>query len=310
MGVRRIFCLVVLAAACALGQGQAFSFAVLSDIQSGTDTWQNALAEIRDRKVNPEPVFPPAELVLVVGDLRHGIKDMGPEAGEGHVFEGATPRPVFLPVVGNHEFDKEGEHFRYMRDVLLPALRGAVRRHETSCDYYYDHRNVRIIAVDGYTDLGKGGVINDKGREWVERVITETPPVIEHVFVAFHEPAFPRKRHVGDSFDQDRKRRDAFWRMLLAHRGRVRAVFVGHTHLYSRMRVLDPSGEAANDPKAFPDEAGGLWQINAAQAGIDGVSTIVQVRVAGEGVLFRALQAEKGAGKLFALADAWTWCAE
>lgn len=294
---------LVLTINCATSQvqpsEQTFSFAVLSDLQSGADSFKNALLEVRDGKVSP--AFTPAELILIVGDL-NPVKSCYEE--NLNVFADASPRPVFLPVIGNHEFDEGGSSFRYVRDVLISSVPRAVRRHPTSCDYYLDHKNVRMIAVDAYTDLGKHGVINDEGREWVEQVIKATPPSIEHIFISFHEPAFARGRHVGDSFDQDPEQRNAFWRMLLLYRDRVRAVFVGHTHVYSRMQVLDPAGLAANDPMAFPIEDGGIYQVNAATAG--GANTIVQVQVEGKKLDFRVLQAKIGSNKPFAEVDKWS----
>ena len=284
------------------GPEPAFSFAVLDDPRGQSDTWKNALSEIRDRKVNPEPVFTPAELIVVAGD-------MDPLAARysdyQKVFAGVAQRPVFLPVIGNHEFENGGEHFRYARDVVIPSIPRAVRRHPTSCDYYLDCKNVRIIVVDGYTDLGKDGVINDEGRQWVEQVITAAPLSINHIFISFHEPAFPRVRHIGDSFDQNPEQRNAFWRMLLKHKDRVRAVLVGHTHSYYRMRVLDPAGTAANNPQVFPDEDGGIYQVDAGAAGNGDENTIVQVQIEGKKLFFRVLQAKNGAAEPFAEIDKW-----
>jgi len=281
---------------------QKFSFAVLADPRGHGDTWKNALLEIRDRNANREPTFTPAELIVVAGDM-----DPLSSRHEDYlyVFTNADTRPVFLPVIGNHEFENGGVHFEYARDVLIPAIPHAVRRHAASCDYYVDHKNARIIVVDGYTELGKNGVINDEGRQWVEQVIKATPSAIKHVFVCFHEPAFPRFRHVGDSFDEDPQQRNAFWRMLLKYRNKVCAVFVGHTHAYYRTRVLDPAGMAANDPQSFPDEDGGIYQVDAGAAGNAGVNTIVQVQIENESVLFRVLQAKEGAGMPFVEIDNW-----
>jgi hypothetical protein len=222
------------------------------------------------------------------------------------IFAGSENLPLLLPVIGNHEFENGGTHFRYARDVLVPSIPHAVRMNATSCDYYLDHKNVRIIAIDAYTTLGKGGVINDQGREWVEQVIKKTPSSIDHIFISFHEPAFPRYRHLRDSFNQNPKQRNAFWQMLLKHKDRVRAVLVGHTHAYYRMRVLDPAGAAANDPNVFPDEEGGIYQIDAGAAGNGKVSTIVQIQTQGKSVLFRVIQAERGAHKSFAEVDRWS----
>jgi hypothetical protein len=282
---------------------QRFSFAVLADPREHGATWTNALLEIRDGKANQEPAFTPAELIVVAGDIDPLVSR---HEDYQHVFTNANTRPVFLPVIGNHEFDNRGEHFRYARDVLIPSIPGAVRRHATSCDYYLDHKNMRIIAVDGYTDLGKDGVINDEGRQWVEQVIKATPSSIDHIFISFHEPAFPRKRHLWDSFNQEPERRNAFWRMLLEYGDRVRAVLVGHTHFYYRIRVVDPAGIAANDVKAFPNEDGGLYQIDAGAAGNGEFNTIVQVQIEGRKLLFRALQAKNGRDEPFAEIDKWS----
>jgi hypothetical protein len=291
---------------CILSKGeeseQRFSFAVLADPRNYGDTWTNALLEIRDRKCNRDPIFSPAELIVVAGDmdpLASRDKDFR------QVFTNADTRPIFLPVIGNHEFDNGGESFRYARDVLIPSIPRVARRHAGSCDYYLDFRNVRIFSIDGYTDIGNDGVINDEGRLWVEQVIKATPSSIDHIFISFHEPAFPRIRHVGDSFDQDAEKRNAFWRMLVEHGDRVRAVFVGHTHFYSRMRVLDPAGAAANNPQAYPDEDGGIYQVIAGASGQGSLNTIVNVQIEGKNVLFRVLQAEIGSNMSFTEIDEW-----
>jgi len=280
-----------------------FDIAVLADPRDQGDTWKNALLEIRSGNAGTKPPRAPVELILVAGDmdpLESRYEDYR------NVFTNADTRPILLPVIGNHEFENGSVHFRYARDILIPSLRGAVRRHPVSCDYYLDHRNVRIIAVDGYTELGKGGVINERGSQWVEQVIKETPSSMDHIFIAFHEPAFPRFRHIGNSFDKDPELRNAFWGMLLRHREKVRAVLVGHTHSYYRLRVRDPAGKSANDPGTFPDEDGGIFQIDAGSAGNSPTSTIIQVQIAGRNVFFRVLQAKQGANQPFFEVDKWS----
>ena len=139
-----------------------FSFAALADPRDKSDAWKNALGEIRHRNAHPEPEWAPVEMIVVAGDmdpLKSRYKDYQ------HLFANEKTRPIFLPVIGNHEFDYFGAHFRRARDVLIPSIPGVARRHAASCDYYLDHKNVRIIVVDGYSDLGKRGVINDKGRQ-------------------------------------------------------------------------------------------------------------------------------------------------
>jgi len=298
---------LVLMTSCATGKvappEHNFSFAVLADPRNQGASWKNALVEIRDGTVNTEPAFMPVELIVVAGDmdpLKLRYEDYL------SVFTNAVTSPILLPVIGNHEFGNSAVHFRYARDVLIPSIPGAVCRHDKSCDYYLDHGNVRIIVIDSYTDVGKNGVVNDEGRQWVEKIIKATPLSIDHIFISFHEPAFPRYRHVGNSFDLNPKLRNAFWNMLLENKDRVRAILVGHTHRYSRMRVLDPAGKDANDPKTFPDEEGGIYQIDAGAAGNGEVNTIVQVQVEGKNLFFRVLQAKNGSNMPFAEIDKWS----
>jgi len=300
-----LICLLFLAACSTSWAGtseKGFSIAVLADPRSYSETWKNALSEIRDMKTNPAPGIMPAELLIVAGDI-------DPLASRyldfQQVFNTADSRPLFLPVIGNHEFDDGGEHFRYARETIIPSLPNVVRRHATSTDYYIDHKNIRIIVIDGYTDLGKYGVINEKGRQWVEQIIMGTPSDIDHIIVSFHEPAFPRFRHTNRSFDRDPGLRNDFWRMLLKYREKVHAVFVGHTHAYYRMRILDPGGIPANDTKVFPDEDGGIYQIDAGAAGNGSMNTIVQMQVEGKKLRFRTLQAKNGAKKPFTEMDRW-----
>jgi len=273
---------------------------VISDPHGAGRVWRAALEEIRDARTNPPPRFNPAELVAVVGDM-----DPAPPHFEVflNVFSSPATRPLFLPVIGNHsdELDEIG----YVRDSIIPALPGTVRRHGASCDFYLDHQNARFIVVDAYTELGYKGVINAAGREWVERAIVSAPPSVEHIFIFSHEPAFPRYRHLGSSFNEDRHARDAFWRMLVGHRDRVRAFFAGHIHRYYRMRVRDPRGRAANDTSLFPDEEGGVYQVEDGAVGPGMTRTIVLVQVDGERITVRALQSGFWSPGNFSVKDQW-----
>ena len=288
------------------GSTSSFAFAATADPRAMGKTWINALTEIRDRRVNPAPEFPPAAFLIVAGDL-----DPAPDRHNDFlkVFADTNGRPAFLPVVGNHEFEKGGATFRDIRDRLIPAIPGVARRSEKTGDYVFDHRNVRVIAVDAYTEMGQKAVIGEKGRLWVEQVIRSSPPAIEHVILTLHAPFFPRIRHTREAMDAAPAERDAFWRMLLLHRDRVRAVIVGHTHNYYRMRVADPAGPAA-DSKSLPDEAGGLWQIDVGAAGNAATNTVVLARVDGPVIRFRTLQARAGPDQAFIVREEWEVRAE
>lgn len=286
----------------AFQESRGFSFIAVSD--PGYSAWRKALAEIRDMRNNPAPKFSPVEFIHVVGDLYPPSKIY---ADYTDAFAKARKAPVFLPGIGNHEFDDDGAPYRYIRDSLIPRIPNARLKKPGSCDYYWDFRNVRSIIVDAYSELGTRGIINAKGLAWVESVIKSTPPKIDHIFLTFHEPCFPRFRHLNDSFNQDPVKRDAFWNMLLKYQKKVSACFVGHTHTAYRMRVRNPAGKAANDTSAksgFPDEKGGIYQIDCGAAGNGRENAFVRVQISGKDATFRIFEAPRG-GREFKMIDQW-----
>lgn len=235
---------------------------------------------------------------------RPGMGGPLPSGGmpDGAVVQIPGNRPGIYPDDGNPAIiDME-----FIRDKIVAAIPGVVRMSEGSCTYYCDVKNVRIVSIDAYSgEAGTGGIIDEKGRVWTEEAITSAPSGIDHVFIAFHSPAFPRVRHTFDSFNADTEQRNAFWNMLIAHKDKVRAAFCGHTHYYARMRVLDPAGTAANDLNAYPDEAGGIYQVNAGSTGNGMKNTFVQVGIDGKKVYFRTFEAENGKDMPFALKEQW-----
>jgi hypothetical protein len=271
---------------------------VASDPHLRAGSWCNALIEIRDLRTNPAPAFPPVELFLAQGDFEEPARHV---AQFKMLFEDAPHGiPAFLPVMGNHDTHRSKEIF----DLI--AGNPLARRHDAnSASYYLDYKNVRFIVVDVYFELGKNGMINQAGIDWVEQAITSAPAAIDHIFVSVHPPAFPRHRHMGESLDENPEMRNAFWRMLVRHQDRVRALFNGHIHYYYRMRVKDPESSAANDAGQYPDEPGGVWQISDGATGKGPQNTVVLVLVNGRTLQFRALGAEHGNDDPFRLIDRW-----
>jgi hypothetical protein len=278
-----------------------WSFAVVADPRSNGDSFRNALTQIRDMKFNPDPKYDPAEFILVAGDIDPIVERYNDYR---QVFVNSDHMKAFFPVKGNHDrYDEIAE--RYIVDNILPEQPALKVRDNDNVNYYFQWKNAYFIIIDGYSDLGDSGCINSMGKSWVKQVIESAPSSIDHIFISFHEPAFPRYRHVGDSFDACPDDRNLFWNMLVEYRDRVRAVFVGHTHSYSRMRVGDPAGDCVNEDNCFPDDANGIYHIDAGAAGNGDRNTIVQDQIEGKNVFFRTIDADNGKEEPFSLKDKW-----
>ena len=200
-----------------------------------------------------------------------------------------------------------------MADDILPAEsrrasaewgQKVVMRGDGDLSYHVDWKNVRLIVVDQYGDFGTSsrrkigglpvvggllkwvlptmeeGNVNATGRQYVSALLDEAEADrnIDHVFVTFHEPAFPQNRHVGDSMDLYGPDRDALW-TLMASRPKVRAVLVGHTHFYS---VFDKDGLRQID-------VGGAGRVRSS-ATIPSLLTWLDVEVQRDRLAFRVWQ--------------------
>lgn len=281
---------------------RAWAFAAFADNRGADErpagTFEGVLAEIRDRTAGgagaqregaghedaARSAFPPIDFAVGCGDIkmaadRHRNWDLWQDA-----FKKEANPPCLFPVIGNWD----DEDVAFNKQVILPAQRNAVGTDPHA--YYVDWRNVRLIVA--------------KDAKYVEKCITTAPPAIEHVFVADHYPVFARFAHQGPPSAEE----STFWSMLVRHRDKVRAYLCGHTHHYSRLRVADPSGRAA-DGKTMADEPGGVWQIDCGNAGRashgDAAATLVEVRVDGRVVDVRVVQAAHGKPTAFRVIDEW-----
>jgi hypothetical protein len=115
------------------------------------------------------------------------------------------------------------------------------------------------------------------------------------VFVFVHEPAFPEKRHVGDSLDEYPANRDNFWALLEEYN--VSAVICGHIHYYYKRQ-----GNA--------DNIGDVWQVVDGSAGKDRGDglTFLDIVVGSDKAVINVYRDEQG--DAFSLADAITIAAE
>jgi hypothetical protein len=287
---KRIFCpaaLFFLFLSCAPAYGQSWWFALMGDSRSGAVDFTAALNYISEAKDSSGRQLALPEFIIHAGDLDPVDKNY---ALYRSVFS-KTACPRFLPVMGNHDLG----YRRFICDSLLPAEGIRDRFDKSTVSYCVDIRNVRIIVVDQYKGTGSNtGCINDAGIRWVEQVIDSSGNA-DHIFIAMHEPAFCRWRHVGNGFDACPDQRNRFWDMIVRHRDKVRAVFSAHSHYHSVMRVCDPRGPA-NDGKSLPFEADGVFQFDAGGAGnsADGKITVIAFFIDGQSVRADVVQSKSG----------------
>ena len=251
---------------------ERWSFAVFSDNRNFEEAFRNVLEEIKS-DLPADPLFPPSEFVVGVGDI-----DPLPRTVQIHkeVLGAAIP---FIPVRGNHEAPSD---VQFMLQTLLPSERPPVTAYDRqSATFYYDWKNVRLIAIDQYAPYARD-LTNQALLAWVKKAI-ESAEKADHIFITFHEPYIP------DDFLTD-----PFWGLLLKHTDKVRAVLIGHTHMFGR--------------RFIPDTYGGIYLINAGNAGAIGHSdrqnTFVQISVDKKEVLFRAVQTPDKQKK-FEVTDKW-----
>jgi len=276
-----------------------WSMAALADPRSDHDTFENALIEVRDHNVLG--TVSTVKFILVCGDYDPLSRNV--ETYE-NVFRDIDEKPEFVPVIGNHDLDISD----FNEAVEIIKTLDHVTRRDDKLNYYIDFKNVRIIAVNTYSeyfnDLGAEGCLNTKGIEWINDTISSAIHA-DHVFIAMHEPSFPRMRHIDDSFNACMEERNTFWDMLVSYNGKVKAVFVGHTHYYYRMRVKDPRSAEADDPNEYPDQEGGVYQVDCGACGNGVRNTVVNIEIMGKDVLFKVADAVDGPNEEFSLIDEW-----
>lgn len=267
-----VFVLVFFLASPALAE--RWAFAVIGDNCAGFASYRNVLNEIHHQTVNPDKKYPPFDFVLVCGDV-------SPADLNFRIFRqvfGSDP-PSYFPVRGNHERSPD---VRFLLDRVMPLNGEKIRlQDQKSLTYYADWKNVRLVVLDQYSSFGRA-FDQEAAIAWLNSTL-DPPEHIRHVFVAFHEPYLP---YFPD--------KDPFWSLLVEHRGRVRAVFSGHTHWYYRRR--------------FPDRYKGIVYVNTGNAGqnshSDGRQTITEVLIEDEKVSFLVVQAPDGT-KEFSVREQW-----
>lgn len=276
----RVFFIIFLISKCLYADD--LSFVVIADNRDYTTQFRAVLQEINEMTLNPAPAIP-YPLFLV------GNGDIDPVESNMAIYNDRITYPnlpSFYPVVGNHEIETDSD-MKYILDSMIPYLEKVVNNGKQGT-YSFDYKNIHCVVLDQYS-TNRYGEVDVNLQAWLQQDLNATKQ--DHVFVFGHEPAFPRRRHVGDSLDQFPESRNAFWNILVKD-SRVLAYFCGHTHNYYRMRVKDPTSAGTS---GYPDQDGGVYQVDCGAAGNldDGNLTIVYVHVQDDSVRFRAIASSR-----------------
>lgn len=254
---------------------KGFSFIVFSDTRLHYSKLKSILRS--SKKLNQ----PDVKFLIGVGDI--GTIKEATEAVQEYY------QVPCYPVRGNHEAEEKGLE---AIEEIFPKLPNVVNigpTKEKGTIYSFDYGNSHFIVLDCYYEEWEGNIrnnpdIDDPSKDqydWLKDDLQRTKKEFKFAFV--HEPAYPqKKRHLGDSLNLYKEDRDAFWQLLAQHN--VTALFVGHTHYYS---------------KFFKD---GVYQVDAGRPNGED-KNIVCITVNDDRVTFKAYQK-----KLFQLnlLDEWT----
>jgi hypothetical protein len=72
------------------------------------------------------------------------------------------------------------------------------------------------------------------------------------------------------------------------------------------MRVKDPASEEANDANSYPDQEGGIYQVDAGASGNNNICWFVRIMIDGDTISYRAFKAEERWNKPFKMIDEWS----
>jgi hypothetical protein len=223
---------------------ETFTFAVVGD-NRGESSGQPSpvFVDIVKALAKDSPDF-----VINTGDMINGY------AGETHqslrkMWDGyrRSLAPLTMPVhhvPGNHDI-YDALSARQWKALWGPTY------------YSFTHRNALFIALDTETTPGKLG---EAQMSWLEQQLRDAKQ--PNLFIVLHRPLFPVDGHIGTSLDQFPADRDRLHALFLRYRDRIKAVFVGHEHMYHRedrdgLSYFTIAGGGA--PLYVPREMGGFY---------------------------------------------------
>lgn len=200
----------------------AWKFASIADSRGSSNGVNSTeLAKIVSR-INTEGV----DLVLFEGDAVTGSTSDSTVSSQMDswvsIMNKLTVPWYYTP--GNHEIATSTVQENVLRAKVNQPLNGPSTDQEMV--FSFDHQNAHFV----FLNAEHYGQMHHLQRDWLAADLAKTTQ--PHVFVMEHEPGYPVAEHKGTSLDYYPTERDDFWNKMTA--GRVRMLFTGHEHLYSR----------------------------------------------------------------------------
>jgi hypothetical protein len=204
--------LLGLAQAGGMASSQAFTFVVLGDNRGDSNgELSPAFKQIVQAVRNTRPRF-----VLNTGDMIYGHTNGGGTREQWRLYRAAVNAwgvPVHH-VPGNHDL-WDAESVSLYREVCGPTY------------WSFTYGSVLFIGLDTESNQSSPG---PEQFAWLERQLAHAGA--RKVFLMLHRPLFPADGGLGSSLDVHPSERDALHRLFVQYRGIIKAVFLGHEHLY------------------------------------------------------------------------------
>jgi 3',5'-cyclic AMP phosphodiesterase CpdA len=195
--------------------------------------------------------YPGVELVLIVGDLVSSVYDRyqpgNPSAGDNRLARTAEVlRKLTLPVylaMGNHDYkiDRERDSDGFFGLPELQSMEKIWADHTGLAPYYAVlHQGWKFIFLNSMRGRYLDRHFDDEQLRWLESELNDDWPVV----LAFHHPLetdnlkiWCKPQHLVR-----RKNEPRLYSLLETNRERIKAIFVGHGHMFVADRLFATIG--------------------------------------------------------------------
>jgi predicted phosphodiesterase len=204
----------------AQAQTANLKFAVISDFKDAA--LDQALEFIVSQKV---------DFIIVPGDY-DSLKKYYPHFlsfGFGVTPGDESETQMVYFALGNHDDPPFGENI-FQENIAPGYPQNGPKNAPPGTIYSFDRGDCHFTVTNPYWEYPHGGYTQAQ-LDWIEQDLAQSEKTYK--FVIGHEPAFPQKRHVDNSLNEDPAMRDRFWD-ILSENG-AKAFFCGHTHYLSHL---------------------------------------------------------------------------